>query len=52
MDTASNGELGTYQTTSNGCPVDNNNHSMTAGPRGPILLQDFTLIDKLAQFDR
>ncbi len=25
---------------------------MTAGPRGPILLQDFTLIDKLAAFDR
>jgi catalase len=25
---------------------------MTAGPRGPILLQDFTLIDKLASFDR
>jgi catalase len=25
---------------------------MTAGPRGPILLQDFTLLDKLAHFDR
>jgi len=25
---------------------------MTAGSRGPILLQDFTLIDKLAHFDR
>jgi len=25
---------------------------MTAGPRGPILLQDFHLIDKLAHFDR
>ena len=25
---------------------------MTAGPRGPILLQDFTLIDKLSHFDR
>ena len=39
-------------TTSNGHPVDNNQNSMTAGPRGPILLQDFTLIDKLAHFDR
>jgi catalase len=39
-------------TTSNGAPVDNNQNSMTAGPRGPILLQDFTLIDKLAHFDR
>lgn len=25
---------------------------MTAGPTGPILLQDFHLIDKLASFDR
>ena len=25
---------------------------MTAGPTGPILLQDFHLIDKLARFDR
>jgi catalase len=39
-------------TTSNGCPVDHNQYSMTAGPRGPILMQDFVLIDKLASFDR
>jgi catalase len=39
-------------TTSNGNPVDDNQHSLTAGPDGPILLQDFQLIDKLAHFDR
>jgi catalase len=39
-------------TTSSGMPVDNNQFSMTAGPRGPLLLQDFHLIDKLAKFDR
>ena len=39
-------------TTSSGNPVDDNRNSLTAGPRGPILLQDFTLIDKLAHFDR
>jgi catalase len=39
-------------TTSSGNPVDDNRNSMTAGPKGPILLQDFTLIDKLAHFDR
>jgi catalase len=33
-------------------PVDDNQNSMTAGPRGPILLQDVHLIDKLAKFDR
>ena len=39
-------------TTSQGHPVDDNQNSMTAGPRGPILLQDVHLIDKLAKFDR
>merc|ERR1712048_1426703 len=39
-------------TTSSGSPIDNNQNSMTAGPKGPIVLQDFTLIDKLAHFDR
>ena len=39
-------------TTSNGAPVEDNQNSMSAGPRGPLLLQDFHLIDKLAHFDR
>merc|ERR1712159_700542 len=39
-------------TTSSGSPIDNNQNSMTAGPKGPVLLQDFNLIDKLAHFDR
>jgi catalase len=39
-------------TTSQGAPVDDNQNSLTAGPRGPIVLTDFTLIDKLAHFAR
>ncbi|WP_028353878.1 catalase [Bordetella petrii] len=39
-------------TTAAGAPVANNNHSLTAGPRGPVLLQDVWLIDKLAHFAR
>ncbi|KAF9097677.1 hypothetical protein BGX29_007980, partial [Mortierella sp. GBA35] len=39
-------------TTGNGNPVDDNQNSLTAGEFGPILLQDFHLIDKLAHFDR
>ncbi|ORX60328.1 catalase [Hesseltinella vesiculosa] len=39
-------------TTSNGNPVDNNQTSETAGVNGPVLLQDFHLIDKLSHFDR
>ena len=39
-------------TTSHGAPVDDDENSLTAGPVGPILLQDTHLIDKLAHFDR
>ena len=33
-------------------PVDNDLNSMTAGPKGPVLVQDVHLIEKLAHFDR
>nr|BBB37585.1 catalase [Chattonella marina var. antiqua] len=39
-------------TSSNGAPLDCLANSMTAGPRGPIVLQDFSLVDYLAHFDR
>ena len=39
-------------TTSNGTPIDNNQNSLTVGYNGPTLLQDFALIDKLANFNR
>jgi len=42
----------TRLTTSSGSPVADNQNSMTVGPNGPIVLQDFELIDKLAHFDR
>ena len=39
-------------TTGFGMPVDNDLNSMTAGPKGPVLMQDMHLLDKLAHFDR
>ncbi|WP_337236262.1 catalase [Proteus faecis] len=39
-------------TTASGAPVVDNNNSMTAGPRGPMLLQDVWFLEKLAHFDR
>lgn len=39
-------------TTSFGCPVANNQHVKTAGPRGPQLLEDVWFLEKLAHFDR
>jgi catalase len=39
-------------THANGSPVVDNVNVLTAGPRGPVLLEDIWLIEKLAQFDR
>ncbi len=39
-------------TSTNGAPVANNQDSMTAGKRGPMLLQDVWYLEKLAHFDR
>ncbi|MCB1938466.1 MAG: catalase [Rhodocyclaceae bacterium] len=39
-------------TTIAGAPVPDNQNTMTAGPRGPALLQDVWLLEKLAHFDR
>jgi catalase len=35
-----------------GAPLSDNEHSQSAGERGPLLLQDYLLIEKLAHFDR
>src|SRR6201997_1465446 len=39
-------------TNATGAPVPDNTNSLTAGRRGPVLLQDIWLIEKLAHFDR
>ena len=39
-------------TTVAGAPVPDNQNILTVGPRGPALLQDVWLLEKLAHFDR
>ena len=39
-------------TTNAGAPVWNDNEALTVGPRGPILLKDYHLIEKVAHFAR
>jgi catalase len=39
-------------TTNQGSPVSDDQNSLTVGERGPTLLQDVHLIEKLAHFDR
>ena len=39
-------------TTASGMPVADNQNTITAGPRGPVLMQDFHLLEKLAHQNR
>ena len=39
-------------TTTSGNPVPDNQNSLTAGARGPVLLQDVHLLEKLAHQNR
>jgi len=39
-------------TTATGAPVADNQNTKTAGPRGPVLLEDVWYLEKLAHFDR
>jgi catalase len=39
-------------TNATGAPVPDNTNILTAGRRGPALLQDIWLLEKLAHFDR
>ncbi len=41
-----------HLTTNQGVPVSDNQNSLTVGQRGPGLLQDVQLVEKLAHFDR
>jgi len=41
-----------HLTTAFGAPVADNQNSLTAGPRGPLLMQDVWLIEKLANLNR
>jgi catalase len=38
-------------TTPNGVRIPDNDHSLKAGPRGPVLLEDFHLREKIMHFD-
>jgi len=39
-------------TTTAGAPVADNQNALTAGPRGPVLMQDYQLLEKLAHQNR
>jgi catalase len=41
----------TQLTTNQGVPVGDNQNSLKVGPRGPVLLQDFILREKITHFD-
>ncbi len=39
-------------TTTAGCPIADNQNSLSAGPRGPVIMQDYQLLEKLAHQNR
>ena len=39
-------------TTAEGCPIADNENSITAGPRGPLLMQDVQLLEQMQHFNR
>lgn len=39
-------------TTAHGNPIGDNQNSLTAGARGPLLMQDYQLLEKMATFNR
>jgi catalase len=45
-------EVRKRMTTDAGRPVGDNQNSLTAGPRGPVVFEDFLLFEKMAHFNR
>lgn len=41
-----------YMTTDAGIPIADNQNSLTAGPRGPVLMSDHQLMERMAHFNR
>ena len=52
IDSMNNDQYHKKLTTASGKPYVENENTMTAGPRGPVLLQDFILHEKMAHFNR
>ncbi len=48
---AVNSQRGTYLTTATGVPLRETDHSLRVGPRGPTLLRDHHLREKVMHFD-
>ncbi|KAA0090869.1 catalase [Mycolicibacterium sp. P1-18] len=44
-------QAGAYLTTAQGLRIPDTDHSLKAGPRGPTLLEDFHLREKITHFD-
>src|ERR1700759_3787080 len=41
-----------YTTTNAGIPAASDEHSLSVGPDGPLLMQDHYVVQKMAQFNR
>lgn len=41
-----------FMTSDAGVPIADNQNSLTAGPRGPVLISDHHLMERMAHFNR
>ena len=41
-----------FMTTEAGVPIADNQNSLTAGPRGPVVMSDYQLMERMAHFNR
>ncbi len=47
-----NGKKAPLLTTADGAPMPDNENALSAGPRGPVLMQDVALIEQMQRFNR
>jgi catalase len=52
QDTTNHNDGNPIMTTNSGRPVGDNQNSLTSGPRGPVVSEDYLLFEKMAGFNR
>jgi catalase len=52
MEAKKNDRKAPLLTTADGAPIPDNENALTAGPRGPVLMQDIVLVEQMQRFNR
>jgi catalase len=52
MEAKDKGRKAPLLTTADGAPIPDNENALSAGPRGPVLMQDIVLVEQMQRFNR